>query len=41
MKRLLVKLMMPGLVASGLAAVMFLATIKRIEDRYSDEYFWE
>lgn len=41
MKRLLVKLMMPGLIASGVIVVYVLAAIKAIEDRYEDDYFWE
>lgn len=41
MKRLLVKLMMPGIIASGVIAIYFVAAIKAIEDRYEDDYFWE
>lgn len=41
MKRLLVKLMTPGLVITGVIAVYVLAAIKMIEDKHDEDYFWE
>lgn len=41
MKTLLVKLMTPVLVVTGIATVLLFAAIKRIEEKYNDDYFWE
>jgi hypothetical protein len=41
MKRLFILITLPFVVASGLLAVGTIALIKKIEEDYDDEHFWE